>query len=158
MLLRNLSTNNASIISAQPFNTIHNQHQKKQDEPKFCITRFSGQATVEASSCEYRYFMADLRITEGEIVLALVSDLLEVFLDLLSTSGIYNLALKLVGVSVVALDDMQKKFPLLSLHLFEKTSEGRLTIQMVENLSKSIQESIERCRIFNFNNNKKPQL
>ena len=133
--LENISKTKGFLITFKSYNlTKNHQH-------KFCLTKFSGDKRLEAISCNYLYFMEELRIIKDEIILALLPDLLEMFLNILSTNGINHLKLKILGISTVTLSKIQQEFPSM---LFQLLDKRKYTYPVIEELSKSIQEMKKR--------------
>ena len=107
-------------------------------KPILCFSNFYN-GHLQSRSCRYSYFEQDLRKTpyDKEIVVILNTDILEVFLDLLTTSGVYDVKLRIVGTTAQQLGHLQTIFPEL---LLEMSDTSKLTFTMMELISMRIQD------------------
>ena len=140
--LENLINSSSLVITLfQKYNTsvrksnINNQVLTK---PIFCFSKFYN-GRLQSRSCQYSYFEQDLWKTphKSEVLIILNTDMIEVFLYLLTTHGVYNVRLRIVGTTVQQLGHLRTKFPELSM---EMNDTSNLTFRMMESVSLKIQE------------------
>ena len=138
-LLENISKTRGFLITSKQYSLTTKTHRQ---EHIFCLTKFSGENRLEAISCDYPYYIEELRVIEDEIILALLPDSLETFFSILSTNGVNHLKIKVIGLSMTTLSNLQQTFPLMLINFFDEGK--RFTFQMIEEVSRSVQQLTER--------------
>ena len=107
-------------------------------KPIFCFSKFYN-GGVQLRSCQYSYFQQELRRTPygSEVLVILNRDMLEVFLDLLTVGGVYNVRIRIVGTTALQVGHLLTRFPELSM---EMNDSSYLSFRMIESFSLRIQE------------------
>ena len=142
IFLENLLNSSRLVITLfQKYNTSvgkSNIINKVLTRPIFCFTKlYNGR--LQSRSCRYSYFEQDFRKKpyKKEVLVILNKDLLEIFLNLLTAGGVYNVRLRVVGTTAQQVGHLQTRFPQLSL---EMNDTSNLTFRMIELISLRIQE------------------